>query len=119
MKAAFEPHKIKKITALHDNVIVSDMQFKERTLSSGLVLMSDNGKSSGVRPRWAEVYAVGPNQQDIKPGQWICVTHGRWTRGVDIDDGEARTIRKVDVNDILLVSDTPMLDDTISDATNG
>jgi hypothetical protein len=46
------------------------------------------------------------------------VAHGRWTRGVKIED-ETRevTIRRVDPNDILLVSDSdPGADDTSSSA---
>jgi hypothetical protein len=50
-------------------------------------------------------------------GQWICVAHGRWTRGLDIEDnGGTRTIRKVDPKDILLISDEQPDDDTMSDA---
>jgi hypothetical protein len=43
------------------------------------------------------------------------VAHGRWTRGLKIEDetGE-KTIRKVDTNDILLVSDDPVNDHTMS-----
>jgi hypothetical protein len=46
------------------------------------------------------------------------VTHGRWTRGSDIEiNDEKITIRRVDVNDILLVSDeAPAADETMSDA---
>lgn len=113
-----DPIEIKKLQPLKDTVIVKDMNFNERTLSSGIVLMSDNGTSSGIRPRWARVYAVGPEQQDVKPGEWICVTHGRWTRGIKIrDDHGEHVIRKIDPNDILLVSDDqPNSDDTISSA---
>jgi len=48
----------------------------------------------------------------------VCVAHGRWTRGLDIeDDSGVKTIRRIDPADILLVSDTePGTDDTISDA---
>jgi co-chaperonin GroES (HSP10) len=120
-RAAFAPHRIHKIKALRDNVIVADMEFKGRTLSSGIILPSDNGKSDGIRPRWGQVYQVGPEQQDVRPGQWICVAHGRWTRGLDIEDDQGkRTIRKVDPKDILLVSDEhPGSDDTISSAVSG
>jgi hypothetical protein len=64
------------------------------------------------------VYAIGPKQQDVKVGEWICVAHGRWTRGVEIErsDGVSLTIRKVDNKDILLISDSPVNDDTMSDA---
>lgn len=120
-RAAFAPHRINKLKALHDNVIVADMEFKGRTLSSGIILPSDNGKSDGIRPRWGQVYEVGPTQRDVRPGQWICVAHGRWTRGLDIEDNQGKkTIRKVDPKDILLVSDEyPGSDDTISSAVSG
>jgi hypothetical protein len=118
MTHAFAPHKIKHIRALHDWVIVTDMEFSQRSLSSGIILMNDNGTTAGIRPRWAQVYCVGPRQQVVKPGQWICVAHGRWTRGLDIEDDDGKkTIRRIDPEDILLVSDdAPGTDDTMSDA---
>ena len=121
MKAAFAPHKLKlnQIQAIKSDVIVSDMTFDQRLSSGGLILLNDNGKSTGIRPRWGRVYAVGPDQQDVSVGQWILVAHGRWTRGLDIEDesGE-RTIRKIDPNDILLVTDSDEMpqDDTMSTA---
>ncbi len=121
MKSAFSPTKISSLRALNDNVLVRDMQFRGRQLSSGIILGSDDGRAAGIRPRWAEVYAIGPDQKDVRPGQWICVAHGRWTRGVDIEDAEGvKTIRRIDPQDILLVSDDiPGSDDTISDAVQG
>ena len=69
------------------------------------------------------MYAVGPKQTDVQVGQWIMVAHGRWTRGIDIDDGQVahkRTIRKIDPKDILLVSnsETRPQDDTQSTAVH-
>jgi len=115
----FKPIKIDGLRALNDHVLVADMNFKERKLSSGIYLLNDDGRGAGIRPRWARVYATGPDQADIKTGQWILVAHGRWTRGVTIEDqlGEV-TIRRIDPDDILLVSDEePAGDDTLSDAT--
>jgi hypothetical protein len=103
MKAAYSAHQItrEKFHALGDSVIVEDMEFDQRITQTGLILPNDNGKSSGIRPRWGRVYAVGPEQQDVRVGEWICVAHGRWTRGVDIEDGDVkRTIRKIDPKDI-------------------
>ncbi len=122
-KLAFAPHRFEKkqFKPLNDHVIVKDMNFSGRQLSSGIIMLNDNGKAGGIRPRWAQVYAVGPEQTEIKTGQWICVAHGRWTRGVDIEDetGE-HTIRRIDHKDILLVSDEePGVDDTMSDAVSG
>lgn len=124
MKTAFAPHRFNKsqFKPLRDHVIVADMNFTNtRTLNSGIVLLQDNGKASGIRPRWGQVYAVGPDQTDVVPGQWICVAHGRWTRGVEIEDETGvKTIRRIDHKDILLVSDDePGTDDTISDAVSG
>ncbi len=119
MKPAFSPHKINKhqLRALHDHVIVSEMTFDQRITSGGLILLNDNGTTLGIRPRWGQVYAVGPEQKDVQVGQWICVAHGRWTRGLDIEDESGkRTIRRIDPEDILLISDTQPQDDTMSTA---
>jgi co-chaperonin GroES (HSP10) len=124
-KPAFAPHRIprEKIRALKKDILVSDMEFDTRITQSGLILPNDNGTTLGIRPRWGRVYAVGRDQTDVKVGQWICVAHGRWTRGLDIQDGETenkRTIRKIDPNDILLVSKGPERpqDDTMSTAVH-
>jgi co-chaperonin GroES (HSP10) len=115
-KFAFGSYKVKNILPLGDNIIVSDMSFEERISHGGIVLPNDDMKSSGIRPRWAKVYAVGPEQKDIQIGQYILISHGRWTRGIKIDDGEGeKVIRKVDNKDILLVSDEPINDSTMSD----
>lgn len=115
---AIVPVKVGSIRALGSTVLVEDMNFTGRTLSSGIILPSDNGKSSGIRPRWGRVYAIGPEHRDVQVGQWICVAHGRWTRGLDLEEasGEKKTIRKVDPKDILLVSNEQPDDDTMSDA---
>jgi co-chaperonin GroES (HSP10) len=113
---AFAGHRIKSLTPLNDTVIVSDMQFDERITHGGIVLLNDDMKSAGIRPRWARVYAVGPKQKDIQVGQYILISHGRWTRGIKIvDDSGEKVIRKVDTNDVLMVSDEPVYDETLSD----
>lgn len=110
-------NKVQKIVPLGDSVLVRDMNFSERFTSSGIVLLGDDGKSSGIRPRWCLVYAVGPNQRDVKVGEWILVAHGRWSRGVEIEtDNDKFTLRKVDPKDILISADQRPNDDTISDA---
>jgi len=115
----FKPIKVNQLRALNDHVLVADMNFKERKLSSGIYLLNDDGRGAGIRPRWARVYATGPEQADITVGQWILVAHGRWTRGVTLEDSTGEvTIRRIDPNDILLVSDSePDGDDTLSEAT--
>jgi co-chaperonin GroES (HSP10) len=115
-KHSYEPNRIRKLTPIRDGVIVVDMNFEHRVTSSGIIIPGDDGKNSGIRPRWGRVYAIGPDQKDVEVGQYICVSHGRWTRGLDIEDENGQTtIRKVDPNDILLVSDTPVMDEIMSD----
>jgi co-chaperonin GroES (HSP10) len=119
IKAAFSAHKILKeqLKPLNDSVVVSEMNFDERLSDGGIVLVKDNGKSSGIRPRWGKVYAVGPDQKDIKVGTWICVEHGRWTRGLEIEDENGpQTIRRVDPKDIMMESDELPKDVTFSQA---
>ena len=121
MKPAFAPHQIKQseLKALKKDVLVTEMSFDSRITQSGLILLNDNGTILGIRPRWGQVYAIGPNQTDVKVGQWICVAHGRWTRGLEIEDENGqRTIRKIDPKDILLISETQPQDDTMSDAVH-
>lgn len=123
MKPAFAPHQLNQnqIRAIKQDIIVTDMVFDVRLSRGGLILPNDNGTGHGIRPRWGRVYAVGPQQQDVTVGQWILVAHGRWTRGLDIEDESGkRTIRKIDPKDILLVSDSAEMpqDETMSTAVH-
>lgn len=109
-----------KLVPIRDRVVVEEMKFGMQTTSKGLIIPSDDGADHGIKPRWGRVYAVGPEQTDIKPGQYILVDHGRWTRGVELEDpesGKSTTVRMVDTNDILAVSDEPQEDITIGSKT--
>jgi co-chaperonin GroES (HSP10) len=95
-----------KLRPLRNTVLVSDMGFEEQTTASGIVIQSDDGKSHGVKPRWARVWAIGPEQTEVKLGEWIYIEHGRWTRGVKVEEnGEEIVIRRVDTDAILLQAD--------------
>jgi co-chaperonin GroES (HSP10) len=95
-----------KLRPLHDNVLVTDMSFEEQTTASGIVIQSDDGKSHGIKPRWARVWAIGPEQKDVQVGEWICIEHGRWTRGVKVEDnGVEIVIRRVEPVSIMIKAD--------------
>ena len=95
-----------KIKAIRDWVIVSDMDFGEMVTATGIVIQSDNAKAHGIKPRWGKVYCIGPEQTDVKVGEWILVEHGRWTRAMHINDGERELkLHRVDVTGIIAVSD--------------
>ncbi len=94
------------ITPLKKRVLVSDMHFGETRSKGGIILVDDDGSQSGIHPRWAKIYAVGNKQEDVKVGQWILVSHGRWSRAFKVSkDGVELEVRMIDENDILLVSD--------------
>jgi co-chaperonin GroES (HSP10) len=95
-----------KIIPLKDNVIVSDMNFDDEVSKVGIILRSQDGKSDGIKPRWGKVWAVGPTQQDVKVGEWVLIEHGRWTRGITVEEnGKEHIVRMVEVKSIMLQSD--------------
>jgi len=95
------------ITPLKKRVLVSDMHFGETKTKGGIILVDDDGSQSGIHPRWAKVYAVGNQQDDVKVGEWILVSHGRWSRAFKVKkEGVELEVRMIDENDILLVSET-------------
>ena len=96
-----------KLRPIQAHILVRDMNFGEQKTTGGIILKSDDGKSEGVKPRWARVFAVGPEQTEVKVGEWIYVEHGRWTRGLEVeeDDGTKFTIWRVDPNGIMMSAD--------------
>jgi len=94
------------ITPLKKRVLVSDMHFGETKTKGGIILTDDDGSESGIHPRWGKVYAIGDQQEDVTVGQWVMVSHGRWSRGFKVKkEGAELEVRMIDENDILLVSD--------------
>jgi co-chaperonin GroES (HSP10) len=94
------------IKPLKKRVLVSDMHFGERKSAGGIIMMDDDGSEGGIHPRWGKVYAIGDQQEDVKVGEWVMVSHGRWSRGFKVKkDGVELEVRMIDENDILLVSD--------------
>jgi co-chaperonin GroES (HSP10) len=94
------------ITPLKKRVLVSDMHFGETKTKGGIILTDDDGSEGGIHPRWGKVYAIGDQQEDVKVGEWVMVSHGRWSRGFKIKKkGVELEVRMIDENDILLVSE--------------
>lgn len=95
-----------KIKPLKNRVLVSNMHFGLMKTKSGVILPDDDGTAAGTKPRWAKVYAVGPEQQDVEVGKWVLIAHGRWTRGIILEENDQdMDVRMVDENDILLITD--------------
>jgi len=102
---ALDPIKC-QIRAIKEDVLAYNMEMGDQVTTAGIVIQSDNGKAHDIKPRWCQVYKVGPAQTKFNPGQWILVEHGRWTRKIEIDDGESvKEIQKVEVKSIIVVAD--------------
>ena len=94
------------ITPLKKRVLVSDMHFGETKSKGGIIIVDDDGTAGGIHPRWGKVYAVGKDQVDVKVGEWVMVSHGRWSRALKVKkSGVDLEVRMIDENDILLVSE--------------
>ena len=106
------------IKPLKERILAELMGLEQRVTASGIIIQGENGKDRGIRPRWAKIYGLGPDVKDpeLQIGKFILISHGRWTRGITVETPEGKlTLRKVDTNDILLISDEPMEDETMSD----
>ena len=99
---------------IKDRVIVSHMHFGEQKTASGLIINDDNGTTRGIYPRWGKVYAKGPDNKDpYDVGDWILVEHGRWTRGINLENNDSKLeIRMVETESILAWS-TEKPDDVV------
>lgn len=93
-----------EIKAFGDRIIADMIDSPElmKQTKSGLYINDKDGTTDAIRPRWFKVLAVGPRVDFIEVNQYVFVDHGRWTRGINVDD---TTIYRLDNKDILLVSD--------------
>ena len=73
--------------AYKGRVVIHNLERGEARSSAGIYLGNDDGTLSGIKPRWAQIYSVGDDITAIQPGNWVLVQHGRWTRGVETEDG--------------------------------
>ncbi len=96
-----------KISPIRNRILVCNMEFGEEKTKSGIIIQNLDGKLEGIKARWGKIWAVGPEVEDVKVGDWVLVSHGRLTRGIKIEDhdGSEITIRRIDNKEILLVSD--------------
>jgi co-chaperonin GroES (HSP10) len=82
---SFKPHA--------DKVFVAELERGDRKTSGGIILADDDMKNHGIRPRWGQVWKVGSNVIDVKPGDWLFIEHGRWTYGMDFETDDGRIVR--------------------------
>ena len=76
---------------LRDTVLVHNMERGERQVGS-IVIPDDEDQPRGIRPRWAQVYKLGPENDELEIGQWILIEHGRWSRELTIEDDDGNEL---------------------------
>jgi hypothetical protein len=75
------------LKVMKGKVLVTDLERGSRMVK-GIIIPTDDGKSEGIRPRWAKVYGVGDDVEEIKVGQWILIEANRWTRMMQFKEDE-------------------------------
>jgi len=96
---SFRPYKGK--------VFVTDIERGDKLTKGGLIILDDNMTNRGIRARWARVWAVADDVQDIAVGDWVLVEHGRWTNRISMDlNGIETDVWRIDYPEAaLIVSD--------------
>lgn len=92
-----------ELQPIKDKIIITDIEEGMTKTKAGILIGDDDGTDKGIRPRWAKVCAVGPDQKIFKIDQWVLVSHGRWTRGIKTGDGQI--VRMVEAEAIMLTCD--------------
>lgn len=104
---------MRTINPLGNQIILINLEHGEKKTAAGLIIADDSTISAGdrgIKPRWAEVYAVGPEQKDVVVGQWVLMEHGRWSVGQTFDAGDTEIKFWVgDTNGVMGTSDVKPL----------
>lgn len=61
-------------------ILVDEIESGEQ-LQGSIIVLDDDAKTRGIKSRWCHIYAISPEIEDLKVGDWILVEHGRWSRG--------------------------------------
>lgn len=98
-----------KLRAINDCILCIDGDFGDTYTRGGILLKKTIGKAEGITPRWFRVLDVGPDIKYIKPDQWVLVSYGRWSEGLEIEDerfnGERKTVWRVEAESCLAIAD--------------
>ena len=72
------------IRPIHDKVLAKMIDgFGHFKTSGGIIIQEEDMSQAAIRPRWFEILFTGPEQDDVHPGEYVLMAHGRWSRGID------------------------------------
>lgn len=97
------------VRPMRDKILIHNFKKGTRNIG-GIIIPDDDGSSGGVRPRWAQVYAIGEDVEDINVDDWVLIEHGRWTRELPIPELET-VLWGVDPDCIMLATEEEPIDD--------
>jgi len=83
----------------------------EGKTKGGIITLDDDGKTTGIKTRFFEIHDVGERTEvygDVKQGDIVAVSHGRWSRGFDVGHPEGKKMYALDAKDILGIYDGPL-----------
>jgi hypothetical protein len=99
---------------LKERILAELLGLEQRVTASGIIIQGENGKDRGIRPRWARVRLVGEGIDWVTPGQYVLVSHGRWSRQFECEhNGETMKLVHLDNKEVLAVSDVDPMDDFV------
>jgi co-chaperonin GroES (HSP10) len=102
------------VRPLKERILAELLGLDERVTASGIVIAGENGKDRGVRPRWAKVHLVGEGIDWVKPGQYLLVAHGRWSRQFECEhEGQKLKLVHLDNKECLIVADELPVDNYV------
>ena len=97
---------MRTLTAIRDKVIGKMIDgFGIKKTSGGLIVNEHDGTEEAIRARWFEITHVGPDVIAVSVGDWVYVSHGRWSRGFPIDKSDDTKYYQLDNDEILCKSD--------------
>lgn len=105
--------KITDFEPLRGKIFVTDLEEGMRMTRGGIIRLDDNMQEAGIRPRWAKVWRTASDIDEVVPGEWVLIEHGRWTLRIPLEiENERIDVWMIEPKAILLVSDTLPQDTT-------
>lgn len=84
-----------ELVCLPNSFYVDSLEIGEKKTKFGFIIPEEKMDARGefVRPRWARVLFKADNVKNIEVGDWVLISHGRWSSSiVMLKDGTQKKI---------------------------